>query len=149
MSLTYMDMGFSAVLYPAVAIGAARKGKSKVLGVGLSEQNCGPQKALTACNLNFLGFNINSLYRLAPNSWSSCLTQCWDYGYIPSSSSFFRLFIKEQSQCRKKGRGILLGLLLAYLRVVFLQVFPWAQLPGCSCSGHSSCSQVTRGHCIE
>lgn len=95
----------------------------------LSEWNCGPQKASTASNFNFLGLKITSLYSLG---WlqthdppaSLGVVNPGNYGYIPSSSSYFTLFIKEESQCGRGGRGILQGLLVACLRVVFLQVFP-------------------------
>lgn len=144
-SPTYRGMEFSAFLCPAVPVHTARKGKSKDFSVVLPELSCGPQKALTASNLNFLGFKINAL---CIPGWLQTHDPPASLSDIPASSSYFKHFIQEPSQCRMGGRVVLgatIGLLQdgvspsVSMSTASRLLMQWAR----------GCSQVTRGHCIE
>lgn len=88
----------------------------------LSELSCGPHKALTASNLNFLGFRINAL----------CIPGWLQTHDPPASLSVLTfhqahptldILYKNRASAEWEAEWYW-GLQLAYLRMVFLQVFP-------------------------
>lgn len=133
-SPTYRGMEFSAFLCPAVPVHTARKGKSKDFSIVLPELSCGPQKALTASNLNFLGFKINALCSpvwLQTHDPPASLSVLTFHQAHPTLDILYKYQVSAEWEAESYW-----GLQLAYLGMVFLHVFPWAQLPGCWCSRH-------------